>query len=46
MAGASVKLQIDSVMLITLVEAFEDDGWGAEAVEGGYEITDSHQAIS
>lgn len=35
-AGASVILQLDSVMLIKLVEPDSDDGWGAEAVEGGW----------
>lgn len=39
-AGASVKLQIDSVMLIRLVELDTDDGWTAEAVEGGYVRTE------
>ena len=39
-AGASVKLQIDSVMLIRLVELDTDDGWAAEAVEGGYVRTE------
>jgi hypothetical protein len=43
MAGASVKLQIDSVMLINLVESASDDGddgWGSEVVEGGYEMAE------
>ncbi|WP_053269395.1 DUF2815 family protein [Pseudomonas chlororaphis] len=41
-AGASVKLQIDSVMLITLKEfAGGDDDWGDEAEEGGYSADDS-----
>jgi hypothetical protein len=42
-AGASVKLQIDSVMLIKLVEADIDDSddvWRDEVVEGGYEVVD------
>lgn len=42
-AGASVKLQIDSVMLITLVETDSDDSadvWRDEVVEGGYESVD------
>lgn len=39
-AGASVKLQIDSVMLIRLVELDTDDGWAAEAFEGGYVRTE------
>lgn len=42
-AGASVKLQIDSVMLIKLVEPDSndfDDVWRDEIVEGGYEVVD------
>ncbi|ROL94865.1 single-stranded DNA-binding protein [Pseudomonas chlororaphis] len=42
-AGASVKLQIDSVMLIKLVESDSDDSgdiWSDEVVEGGYEVAD------
>ncbi|MHC8370143.1 hypothetical protein ACYZT2_04845 [Pseudomonas sp. MDT1-85] len=42
-AGASVKLQIDSVMLIKLVEPESDDSgdvWRDEVVEGGYEVVD------
>lgn len=39
-AGASVKLQLDSVMLIKLVEPDTDDGWRAEVVEGGYVRSD------
>ncbi|WP_212760540.1 DUF2815 family protein [Pseudomonas fluorescens] len=42
-AGASVKLQIDSVMLIKLVETDSngfDDVWRDEIVEGGYEVAD------
>lgn len=37
--GASVKLQLDGVMLIKLVEfgGGGDDDWGDEVVEGGYE---------
>lgn len=35
-AGASLMMQIDSVMLIRLVELDTDDGWAAEAVEGGW----------
>lgn len=42
-AGASVKLQIDSVMLITLKEFAGDDNWGDEAEEGGYSADDSDQ---
>jgi len=42
-AGASVKLQIDSVMLITLKEYAGDDNWGDEAEEGGYSADDSDQ---
>ncbi|WP_350616968.1 DUF2815 family protein [Pseudomonas sp. HY7a-MNA-CIBAN-0227] len=41
-AGASVILQLDSVMLIRLVEpggADSDDGWPSEAVDGGYEAS-------
>jgi hypothetical protein len=41
-AGASLILQLDSVMLIKLVtpdSADSDDGWANEAVEGGYETT-------
>jgi len=38
-AGASVKLQLDSVMLLKLVEfGGGDDEWGDEIVEGGYEV--------
>lgn len=41
-AGASVMLQLDSVMLVKLVEFSGsnalDDGWAAEAVEDGYEV--------
>jgi hypothetical protein len=40
-AGASVVLQLESVMLIKLVEPDRedsDDGWVNEAVDGGYEI--------
>jgi hypothetical protein len=37
-AGASVKLNLDSVMLIKLVESRTVDGWQGEEVEGGYEV--------
>lgn len=40
-AGASVKLQIDSVMLITLKEFAGEDNWGDEAEPGGYSADDS-----
>jgi len=42
-AGASVKLQIDSVMLITLKEYAGADDWAEEAEEGGYSSDDSDQ---
>lgn len=38
-AGASVKLQLDSVMIVELATsggAADEDSWGDEAVEGGY----------
>lgn len=37
--GASIKLQLDGVMLVKLVEfgSQGDDDWGDEVVEGGYE---------
>lgn len=41
-AGASVKLQIDSVMLINLKEFAGEDDWGDEAEEG-YSADDSDQ---
>lgn len=46
-AGASVKLQIDSVMLITLKEFNSDDGdWAEEAEDGGYEAPGAEQGWS
>lgn len=40
-AGASVKLQLEGVMLVALVKPRPDDGgWANEIVEGGYEVTD------
>jgi hypothetical protein len=45
-AGSSVKLQLDSVMLIDLVE-FASGGeqdWGNETVEGGYVATEAKEA--
>ncbi|MGE7956342.1 DUF2815 family protein [Pseudomonas sp. NPDC089530] len=45
--GASVMLQLDSVMLIKLVEFSRDDsedGWGNEVVEGGYETAEFRRA--
>lgn len=46
-AGASVKLQIDSVMLITLKEFNSDEGdWAEEAEEGGYEASETEQGWS
>lgn len=46
-AGASVKLQIDSVMLITLKEFNSDEGdWAEEAEDGGYEAPGAEQGWS
>lgn len=46
-AGSSVKLQIDSVMLITLKEFNSDDGdWAEEAEDGGYEAPGAEQGWS
>jgi hypothetical protein len=40
-AGASVKLRLEGIMLVKLVEPDPDDiGWADEIVEGGYEETD------
>ncbi|MBA1211547.1 single-stranded DNA-binding protein [Pseudomonas oryzihabitans] len=41
-AGASVKLQLDSFMLVKLVEfGGGGDDWGDEVEEGGYEASDA-----
>ena len=43
-AGASVKLQIDSVMLLKLVEfGGGDDEWAEQAEEGGYVESESQR---
>ncbi|WCD55428.1 single-stranded DNA-binding protein [Pseudomonas phage phi 21A] len=40
--GASIKLQLDGVMLVKLVEfGGGDDDWGDEVVEGGYEADEN-----
>lgn len=42
--GASVKLQLDGVMLVELVEfGGGDDDWGDEVIEGGY-VADENSA--
>lgn len=41
-AGASVKLQLESVMLVELATfGGAEDDWGDETVEGGYEASES-----
>lgn len=40
-AGASVKLFLEGVMLVTLVETPEVNEWESEAVKAGYEEADS-----
>lgn len=48
-AGASVILQLDSVMLIKLIEPSTDawdDGWASEAVSDGYETEDGAPGLS
>lgn len=41
-AGASVKLSLEGVMLVKLVELDDSNGWKEEIVEGGYTVDDKH----
>jgi hypothetical protein len=40
-AGASVKLSLEGLMLVKLVELDDSNGWEGEVVEGGYTVDDT-----